>query len=111
MQQCVFGHRAVTTSGAYSMDLNFENEIRVPLDGELHPTGQYFLGSAFGHRCRIGTGFWMASGRMVPNDYFVVRDGSTVLSRIPDALPTEKPLVVTGTTLTPLGHETVSKDS
>ncbi|MEE2787655.1 MAG: hypothetical protein VX589_09975 [Myxococcota bacterium] len=99
MQQCVFGYRAVTTSGAYSMDLNFDREIRVPLDGELHSTGQRFIGSAFGHRCRVGTGFWMASGRMIPNDYFVVRDSADVLSRIPADLSTEHPLMVVGTTL------------
>ncbi|MCA9543869.1 MAG: hypothetical protein KC613_05745, partial [Myxococcales bacterium] len=74
MQQCVIGRRAVTTGGSFSIDLNFEQDIRVPLDGKLWSTGQRFLGSAFGHRARIGTGFWLASGRMVPNDYFLVRD-------------------------------------
>ncbi|MGK0358166.1 MAG: hypothetical protein ACI9U2_000449, partial [Bradymonadia bacterium] len=46
MQQCVLGRRAVTTSGAYSIDLNFDGHIRVPLDGTLWDCGHAFLGSA-----------------------------------------------------------------
>jgi hypothetical protein len=34
MQQCVLGRGAVTTGGAFSMDLNFDGPIRVPLDGK-----------------------------------------------------------------------------
>lgn len=86
MQQCVLGEGAVTTGGAFSIDLNFEADIRVPLDGQLYSSGQRFLGSAFGHRCRIGTGFYLASGRMVPNDYFLVRDPDMVLSKLPEGL-------------------------
>ncbi|MEZ4467562.1 MAG: hypothetical protein R3F43_24745 [bacterium] len=87
MQQCVLGRRAVTTGGSFSIDLNFDQDIRVPLDGQLYSTGSRFIGSAFGHRCRVGTGFWMASGRMVPNDTFLIRDPDQVLSRIPESLP------------------------
>lgn len=99
MQACVLGRRAITTGGSWSIDLNFEQEIRVPLDGALHSTGSRFLGSAFGHRCRIGTGFWLASGRTIPNDYFLVRNPDQVLARIPEGLPTDQPLVVRGRTL------------
>lgn len=99
MQQCVIGRQALTTAGAFSIDLNFEQGIRVPLDGTLYDTGQRFLGSAFGHRCRIGTGFWMASGRMVPNDYFLVRDPAQVLAKLPPDLPTDRPLAASGRTL------------
>lgn len=87
MQQCVLGRRAVTTGGSFSIDLNFDQDIRVPLDGQLWSTGSRFVGSAFGHRCRVGTGFWMASGRMVPNDAFLIRDPDQVLNRIPEELP------------------------
>jgi len=94
MQQCVLGRRAVTTTAAWSLDLNFEQDIRVPLDGELYSTGTRFLGSAFGHRSRVGTGFFLASGRMVPNDYFIIRDPSTVLRSVPTNLSTSSPLIV-----------------
>jgi carbonic anhydrase/acetyltransferase-like protein (isoleucine patch superfamily) len=102
MQQCVLGRQAVTTGGGFTMDLNWEQDIRVPLDGELHDTGQRFLGAAFGHRSRIGTGFWLASGRMVPNDYLLVRDPERVLTKLPDDLKDAGPLVADGKRLRPL---------
>lgn len=98
MQQCLLGRRAVTTGGAFSIDLNFDADIRVPLDGKLWSTGVRFLGSCFGHRCRIGTGFYLASGRMVPNDYFLIRDPAQVLSKLPEGLG-PGPIVVDGKTL------------
>lgn len=103
MQMCVLGRKALTTGAAFSMDLNFDQNIRVPLDGALHDTGTRFLGSAFGHRARIGTGFWLASGRMIPNDYFVIRSADHVVSKIPEGLAGRNPLAVQGRTLTPLG--------
>ena len=108
MQQCVLGKRAVTTAGAFSMDLNFDQSIRVLLDGELYDSGQQFLGSAFGHGCRVGTGFWIASGRTIPNDYFVVRAPEAVLSRIPQGMSEGNPLAVRGKTLeamNPVGED------
>ncbi len=99
MQQCVLGRDCITTGGAFSIDLNFDQEIRVPLDGTLHTTGTKFLGIAFGHRSRVGTGFWMQSGRMVPNDVFIIRDPGAVLSKIPGDAPTDRPLIVDGKTL------------
>lgn len=103
MQMCVLGRRVMTTGAAFSMDLNFDQNIRVPLDGTLHDTGTRFLGSAFGHRARIGTGFWLASGRMIPNDYFIIRHPDAVVSRIPEGLAGQNPLAVQGRTLVPLG--------
>lgn len=103
MQMCVLGRQVMTTGAAFSMDLNFDQNIRVPLDGALHDTGTRFLGSAFGHRARIGTGFWLASGRMIPNDYFLVRNPDGVVSRIPEGLAGRNPLAIDGRTLRPLG--------
>ena len=102
MQQCVLGRATVTTGGSFSMDLNFDQDIRVPLDGALHSTGTRFLGSAFGHRSRVGTGFWLASGRMVPNDYFLIRDPDKVLSKLPDGLPGREPLIAGERALRPI---------
>ncbi|MFN7972747.1 MAG: hypothetical protein U0166_10425 [Acidobacteriota bacterium] len=102
MQMCLLGRGAVTTLGSFSMDLNFEREIRVPLDGVLHGTGTRFLGSAFGHGCRVGTGIWLASGRMVPNGSSVVRDPRDVVSRIPPDLPAGATLANDGGTLRPV---------
>ncbi len=110
MQQCILGRRTVTTAGAFTMDLNFDQSIRVKLDGELYDSGQQFLGSAFGHRCRVGTGFWMASGRSIPNDYFVVRAPEAVLSRIPDGLAEQNPLAVRGKTIESMAAPTPSPE-
>ncbi len=99
MQQCVLGRGAVTTGGAFSIDLNFEATIRVPLDGKLHDSGTRFLGSAFGHHSRAGTGFWLASGRMVPNGCFIIRDPDDVVSRIPADVAGQGPLKVVGKTV------------
>ena len=102
MQQCVLGRRAVTTGGAFSMDLNFDGPIRVPLDGKLHSTGTQFLGSAFGHGARIGTGHWLASGRAVPNETFLIRDPRQVIARISPDLAGQGPLINDQGTLRPL---------
>ncbi len=86
MQMCVLGKGVVTTLASYAIDLDFERPIRVPLDGALHSTGTQFLGSAFGHRSRIGTGLWMSHGRMIPNDAVVIRHPDDVLRAIPEHL-------------------------
>lgn len=103
MQMCVLGRKAMTTGAAFTLDLNFDRNIRVPLDGALHDSGTRFLGAAFGHRSRIGTGFWLNSGRAIPNDYFLVRHPDAVVSRIPEGLADRNPLAVVGKTLQPLG--------
>jgi len=102
MQQCVLGREATTTYGSLSLDLNFENDIQVKLDGVLHTTATRFMGSAFGHRCRIGTGLWLAAGRMVPNDYFLIRDPDRTLSDLPDGLADAGPLAGSQPRLKPL---------
>lgn len=104
MQKCVLGRDALTTGAGFSIDLNFENDVRVPLDGKLWTTGTRFLGSAFGHRARIGTGFWLAAGRMVPNDYFLIRDPNQVLDTLDLDLDASAPLVVDGRRLLTLSE-------
>lgn len=102
MQLSVLGRGAVTTGGGFTMDLNFEDDVKVMLDGELRASGARFLGSAFGHRCRVGAGLWLAAGRSVPNDYFVVRDPGQILSKLAPGLGASGPLAVVGRELVPL---------
>jgi hypothetical protein len=102
MQACLLGRRTLTVPGSYSIDLNLDRDIRVVLDGVLHSTGTRFLGSAFGHDCRIGTGIWLASGRTIPSGTVLVRDPAQVIHRVPQA-PGEGPLVNVDGTLRPLG--------
>ena len=84
LQLSVLGRRAITTVGSLTMDLNFERPIRVPLDGSMHEVGREVLGAAFGHDVRVGTGVWVAPGRMIPNGVTVVRDPNQVLLGLPD---------------------------
>ncbi len=111
MQQSILGQKAMTTGGAFTIDLNFEKPIQVELDGALHSTGQQFLGSAFGHRCRIGTGFYMASGRSVPNDYFLIRNPARVLAKLPPDLEKAGPLLADERVLRPLRSGTPERGS
>ncbi len=102
MQQCVLGRDAVVTKGSVSIDLNFSGEIKLPLDGRVRSSGTPFLGSAYGHRCRVGTGFFISSGRAIPNDYFLLRDPRQILSVIPPGLEGQ-PLNASGRKLKRLG--------
>lgn len=105
MQLCVLGRQVVTAAGAFSIDLNFERPTRVPLDGELHDTGQHMMGSAFGHGARVGTGIWLASGRAVPRDAFVVLNPDQVVRRIPPELDYLGPVIADGGTLRPISGD------
>lgn len=90
-QQSVFGRQAMIT-GSNLIDLNLERAARVELDGELYSTGQQFLGSAIGHRVRIGAGVALASGRAIPNDYVIVLDPDQGVSTVPPGLADAGPL-------------------
>ncbi len=92
VQASVLGRGVVTTQASYAIDLNFDRNIRVPLDGALHDAGTRFLGSAFGHGARIGTGVWLASGRAIPNGAFVMRDPRGVIAHVPESAG-EAPLI------------------
>jgi carbonic anhydrase/acetyltransferase-like protein (isoleucine patch superfamily) len=89
MQMCLLGRDVVTVEGSWSIDLNLSRDARVPLDGTLHSIGSPFLGSAFGHGCRVGTGTWLAQGRMIPNGAFIVCAPDQVVSRIEPDLPAD----------------------
>ncbi len=103
MQLCVMGRRAVTTRGSLAIDLNFHQDIRVPLDGQFHNTGQRTLGSAYGHGVKVGSGVWMSSGRMLPNDAFVIQNPDDIIRRMPKNLEYDGPLIVDTGALVPWG--------
>jgi len=100
LQQSVLGRDAVTTKGGGTLDLSWDAPIKVTLDGRVHSTGLRVLGSAYGHRCRIGTGILLSPGRSVPNAYFLIRDPRTILSILPPGLP-HQPLLASGTKARP----------
>lgn len=101
MQACVIGRRTITVPGSYSIDFNFDHDIHVQMDGKLWSTGSRFLGSAFGHDCRIGTGIWLASGRSIPNGTVMVRTPEGVIAKLGPIAP-GVPAANVGGVLTPL---------
>ncbi len=102
MQMCVFGRDAVTFPGGFTLDFNLDRDARVRLDGISQSSGTRFLGSAFGHGCRVGAGTWLAQGRMIPNGVLIVRSPDLMISRIPADLPAGVPLANHKGTLRPL---------
>lgn len=84
LQASVVGRDTLMVLASYCIDLNLDRNIRVELDGQLLDSGTRFLGCAVGHRARLGTGIWLASGRAVPNDAVLVRAPEEVISRVPD---------------------------
>ncbi|MGE0133545.1 MAG: hypothetical protein AB7L91_04215 [Dehalococcoidia bacterium] len=101
LQLSVMGRHSMTV-GVAVLDLNVERATRVELDGALHSSGQQFLGSAFGHRSRVGAGIFLSTGRMIPNDYLLLGDTRQVLANIPPGLADAGPLVVADGVVRPL---------
>ena len=94
MQLSVLGRRSITTGGGFMMDMRFDGDVRVLHRGEPQSSGTRFLGCAVGHEAILGTGFWLAPGRSIPNGVVVVRDPDQVVRRIPTG-------VLPGTVLVP----------
>jgi carbonic anhydrase/acetyltransferase-like protein (isoleucine patch superfamily) len=82
VQMSVLGRDAATTQATWAMDANFENNVKVMMDGELRDSGTPFLGCAVGHGARVGTGLWIAAGREVPGGAFLIRDPRQTVRRI-----------------------------
>ncbi len=102
MQLSVLGRRAITTGGGFMMDMRFDGDVRVLHRGEVRGAGSRFLGSAIGHDVILGTGFWLAPGRSIPNGAVVVRDPEQIVRRVPDSVEPGTVLVPRGGALVPL---------
>jgi NDP-sugar pyrophosphorylase family protein len=101
VQLCVVGRRAVTVGGAFLLDTHFGGSVKVQLDGQIHDTGQRFLGTALGHDVRVGSGVWLPAGREIPNGYVLVRSPDDTPTKIADGLPQGVPLIVSGGKIVP----------
>ena len=105
MQVSVLGRRAITTTGSFLMDMRVDRDILVEKEGKLVSTKTRFIGSCIGHDAFLGTGFWINSGREIPNGYVVIRDVSKILNKIPKNLSKRYPLVIRDGTLVPVGKK------
>ena len=83
-QACVFGRQSFLAWSVTTYDLSFGHPIKVQKDGERVSSGVYFLGSAIGHRAKVGGHVKLGFGTEVPNDAVVVGDSDTVLKRWQD---------------------------
>jgi len=102
MQLSVLGRRSITTGGGFMMDMRFDGEVRVMHGGEPVSAGTRFLGCAIGHDAILGTGFWLAPGRSIPNGAVVVRDPQRVVRRVPTRVEPGTVLVPRDGALVPL---------
>ncbi len=110
MQLSVLGRRCITTGGGFMMDMRFDGEVRVLHHGQVRPTGTRFLGSAVGHDAILGTGFWLAPGRSIPNGAVVVRDPQQVVRRVPTRVEPGTVLVPRDGALVPLMVDGVASE-
>lgn len=80
-QACILGDDTFLSTFATLQDLALQGNVRVELGGAIVDSGTPFLGSALGHRVRIGSGITVAAGRVIHNDTTLVSDD--VLRRPP----------------------------
>lgn len=95
VQLSVFGNDARFHGGSYAMDMNLDGapvKIRTA-DGELRTAG-VSLGGCLGHDAIVGSGVWLAPGRVIPNGVIVVRDPDRIVRRIPENLDAGVPMTV-----------------
>lgn len=71
-QACIFGDDAFLSTFAALQDLSLQGNVRVRVGDALMDSGTPFLGSAVGHRARIGSGITVAAGREIANDTLLV---------------------------------------
>ena len=83
-QLAVLGPDAVVKGMSALMDQRLGGPVRVKRDSGLHPVPLGFLGVGVGARTVVGSGVWVAAGRTLPPDKWVVRAADAVLAS-PDA--------------------------
>jgi acetyltransferase-like isoleucine patch superfamily enzyme len=91
-QATIFGRESFTALGVCTFDLSFGQHVAVETPEGRRSAGTFFLGSAIGHRARIGAGVRLGYGVAVPNDAFLVAPAADVLRRWPE--PVEGPATI-----------------
>lgn len=99
-QATIFGRDSFTALGVCTFDLSFGQAIAVETPEGRRSAGTFFLGSAIGHRARIGAGVRLGYGVAVPNDSFLVAPAADVLRRWPT--PVEGPATILDGTAVPV---------
>jgi acetyltransferase-like isoleucine patch superfamily enzyme len=85
-QATLFGRDSFVALGVCTFDLSFGKPIQVDTPEGRVSAGTHFLGSAIGHRAKLGAGVRLGYGVTVPNDAFLVSPAADVLRRWPEAI-------------------------
>jgi len=101
-QVCLLGRDSFVAAGVTCYDLSFGGEVRVSHRGERVGSGTRFLGSAIGHRARLGPHVVVGYGEEVPNDALLVADPDRVARRIPADLPPDEAHYIRGGQILPV---------
>ena len=96
MQLAVAGPGASIKRGAYGMDQGLGGEVRVRVGEALVRAPLGLLGPCLGRDVRVGTGVWIAPGRVLPAGSVVLRDNALSDPGPPEDGPPEGPFVVRG---------------
>ncbi len=82
VQLSVLGRDASFKHGSVTMDQPLgRSTVGCLVDGRVEDSGLPYLGCCLGNRALVGSGVWLAPGREVPNDTWIIRPpGDTVLS-------------------------------
>ena len=73
-QASILGDDTFLSTFATLQDLALQGNVRVLCGERVVDAGTPFLGSALGHRVRLGSGVTLAAGRAIPNDTLIVTD-------------------------------------
>jgi len=81
-QLAVIGEGATTKHGAVLMDQGFRGPVRVRVGRELREAPQGMLGVCLGPGALVGSGVFVAPGRVIPAGLTIVQDPERVVGRV-----------------------------
>ncbi len=112
MQMSVLGRRAFHLAATIPMDMKLVPgnllDVKVEHEGKIQNSGKKVLGFCLGHRAMLGAGMQLNSGLMVPNDYIIIRDTQTIVTKIPAGMASV-PLELQNGVLGPVGKKRPEK--
>lgn len=83
VQLSVFGRASRFHGGSYAMDMNLDaTPVTIRTADGLVEAGTA-LGGCLGHEAVVGSGVWLAPGRVVPSGVTVIRDPARIVRRVP----------------------------
>ncbi len=100
-QMSLLGRDAFVSTDSRLLDLKFDGDVPVEVDGRRVSSGSRFLGSCVGHGASVGAGVFLQYGMAVPNGVALVKEPREVVRRIEEGRE-GAPLVVEGGVARPM---------